>query len=228
MLTDEQIAGLFAFCEKHLVRHYDLQVELVDHLANAIESKMAADKTLSFDKALQQVYDSFGVMGFGRLVGTSSAALQKKYSRLRNRQFRGYFSWPLVAKTACGFFALLLLGRLLPPAYLGIAGTMLFVIVCLVELMFNRRAVRLVKRQAKPLLLTQTIYNLSWMGSIFFLFALPDEFSYQYEWSDAVNRIVFCIKMVILALFFLSSLAFNKVTDEIIAKAKRDFPEAFA
>ena len=44
MLTDEQIAALFAFCEKHLVRHYDLQVELVDHLANAIETKMALIK----------------------------------------------------------------------------------------------------------------------------------------------------------------------------------------
>ena len=228
MLTDEQIAALFAFCEKHLVRHYDLQVELVDHLANAIETKMNADKTLPFDKALQQVYDSFGVMGFGRLVGTNSAALQEKYRRARNRQFKTYFSWPIVAKTGCGFFALLLLGRLLPPAYLSIAGTVLFVIVFLAELIVNRRAIQLVKRQSRPLMLTQTIYNLSWIGSVAFLFAMPDAFSYEYQWSDAVNRTIFCVKLVILALFFLSSLAFNKVSNEIIAKAKHDFPEAFA
>jgi hypothetical protein len=42
-LNQEQIEALFRFCEKKSVRYYDLQVELVDHLAERIEEEMKAD-----------------------------------------------------------------------------------------------------------------------------------------------------------------------------------------
>ena len=36
-LTEEQIHELYKFTKKHYVEHYDVQTELVDHLANDIE-----------------------------------------------------------------------------------------------------------------------------------------------------------------------------------------------
>jgi hypothetical protein len=48
MLSQEQLQELFSFCEKHFVQYYDVQVELVDHLANAIEAEMAANPKRSF------------------------------------------------------------------------------------------------------------------------------------------------------------------------------------
>lgn len=36
-LTKEQIQSLFTFTKQHFVEWYDLQCELVDHLANDIE-----------------------------------------------------------------------------------------------------------------------------------------------------------------------------------------------
>jgi hypothetical protein len=36
-LTEDEVDRLFAFCAKHYVPEYDLQLELVDHLATAIE-----------------------------------------------------------------------------------------------------------------------------------------------------------------------------------------------
>ena len=39
-LTHKQIDQLFAFTKKKMVRYYDLQVELVDHLAARIEEEM--------------------------------------------------------------------------------------------------------------------------------------------------------------------------------------------
>ena len=50
-LSTEHIQQLFSFTEKKFVRWYDLQVELVDHLANKIEAEMAADSSLSFERA---------------------------------------------------------------------------------------------------------------------------------------------------------------------------------
>ena len=38
-LTNQQIEQLFTFTRQHYVEYYDLQSELVDHLANAIEEQ---------------------------------------------------------------------------------------------------------------------------------------------------------------------------------------------
>ncbi|WP_320240732.1 hypothetical protein [Tenacibaculum sp. 1B UA] len=36
-LTDQHIEQLYKFTRQHYVEHYDVQTELVDHLANDIE-----------------------------------------------------------------------------------------------------------------------------------------------------------------------------------------------
>jgi hypothetical protein len=38
-LSSTQIEKLYAFTRQHYVEYYDLQTELVDHLANAIEAQ---------------------------------------------------------------------------------------------------------------------------------------------------------------------------------------------
>jgi hypothetical protein len=50
LLNTWQIDYLFAFCKKHYVHHYDVQVELVDHLANAVEDEMKKDGNLFFTR----------------------------------------------------------------------------------------------------------------------------------------------------------------------------------
>ena len=65
-LTDQQIEALFAFTKKKYVHHYDVQVELVDHLATSIEEEMEKDTKISFEDALQRVYARFGIFGFAK------------------------------------------------------------------------------------------------------------------------------------------------------------------
>ena len=50
-LTASQIDNLFKFTCKHYVYHYDVQSELVDHLANDIESIWQETPNLSFEQA---------------------------------------------------------------------------------------------------------------------------------------------------------------------------------
>jgi len=47
-LTTPQIEDLFKFTRKHFVYHYDVQSELVDHLANDIEEIWNEKPYLSF------------------------------------------------------------------------------------------------------------------------------------------------------------------------------------
>ncbi len=65
-ITTEETEKLFEFCRKHYVPQYDLQVELVDHLATAIEEQWNKNSEISFDTALYGTFKQFGISGFSK------------------------------------------------------------------------------------------------------------------------------------------------------------------
>ncbi len=77
-LTKEQIQALFDFTKSHRIRYYDLQSEVVDHLASAIEAKWGNNPDLPFQKALNEVYEGFGIFGFGKLEDEKRATIHTK------------------------------------------------------------------------------------------------------------------------------------------------------
>ena len=52
-LSSDQIQQLYTFTQQHYVEYYDLQTELVDHLANSIEEQWTENPKRSFEEALQ-------------------------------------------------------------------------------------------------------------------------------------------------------------------------------
>lgn len=117
MITKEQTAKLFDFVRAKHVRYYDLQVELVDHLASGIEEKMASDPQVSFDDALQWVYRSFGIFGFGKIVMEKEAAVSRQSIRLWYNEFLHWFKWPKLLVTLLLFFVVWRLCTLIPVSY---------------------------------------------------------------------------------------------------------------
>ena len=83
-LTPEQIDRLYQFTRQHYVEWYDLQTELVDHLANAIEQQWQENPKISFEDALQLEPTKLGASGFMAVVATRQSALQNRHSN-RNR-----------------------------------------------------------------------------------------------------------------------------------------------
>lgn len=81
-LSEEQINCLFDFTEKHYVEYYDLQLELVDHLACGIEVQWENDESISFDDALNIEFKKFGIFGFSDIVDQRRKQLLKKYNKM--------------------------------------------------------------------------------------------------------------------------------------------------
>src|SRR5690606_35925818 len=105
-LTAEQIQQLFDFTRKHYVEHYDVLVELVDHLANAIEEQWKENPTISFEDALQTEFKKFGIFGFTGLVEQKQAALQNHYWKVIKKEFISFFSVPKIILTIVMFYVL--------------------------------------------------------------------------------------------------------------------------
>jgi len=93
-LSEVEINKLFRFTEKKLVHWYDLQIEIVDHLASCIEDEMTADSKLTFDLALEKVYNGFGIFGFAKIVQERQIQLAKMAKNRWWNEFRNLFIWP--------------------------------------------------------------------------------------------------------------------------------------
>lgn len=98
-INQTQIDHLYLFTRQHFVEYYDLQTELVDHLANAIEAQWQVSPNRSFDEALQIEFKKFGVFGFMNVVEKRQAALQKKYAKIVWTLFKNFFRLPQIIGT---------------------------------------------------------------------------------------------------------------------------------
>jgi hypothetical protein len=111
-LNQDQIQELYIFTRKHFVEHYDLQTELVDHLANGIEQQLEATPNLTFHDALNREFKKFGIFGFQDVISERMKAMDKKYRSLIWRFYREFFKLPKIALTlflTMVYFSLLLL-----------------------------------------------------------------------------------------------------------------------
>jgi len=98
-LSAANIDELYLFTRKHFVEHYDLQTELVDHLAKGIEAQWEENSRLSFEQALQIEFKKYGVFGFSDVVGSHNNALQKKYFKIIWQFLKEYFKLPKIVLT---------------------------------------------------------------------------------------------------------------------------------
>ena len=99
IITTIESQQLFEFCRNHYVYHYDLQVELADHLASSIEEQWETNPEIPFDEALWNTFRKFGITGFSKIKEQKQKELRKKYNRLLWKYLFEFFSWPKIVMT---------------------------------------------------------------------------------------------------------------------------------
>jgi len=172
-LTEEEINDLFTFCELHGVYYYDVQVELVDHLACAIEEKWEDNSFLSFKDALSSVFRGFGIYGFSKIKQVKEKELKRKYFILRNQYIREFFQLPKIILTIVITLILFLLFRLSADkviTYLILTGIYFVVLSAYLFVFYPKRYNMRLKEKKKLLMLD---YFNSMKGNIYVYGMLP-------------------------------------------------------
>jgi hypothetical protein len=143
-LTQKEIDKLFELCEFHNVHYYDVQIELVDHLASSIEALWETNSQLSFEEAAFQVGEQFniepciyssgnsilplmfgkkfsGENGFEIITESKEKELRRKYDRLQLKYIAEFFKLPKIiltlAITSILFLAFKLSGNAIAVSY---------------------------------------------------------------------------------------------------------------
>lgn len=103
-LTSAHIEELYKFTRQHYVEHYDLQTELVDHLANDIEEIWKEKPSLSFNEAKMLAFKKFGVFGFMDVIEQKQRQMTKKYWKILWSFAKDWFRLPKIIVTISFIF----------------------------------------------------------------------------------------------------------------------------
>lgn len=103
-LSGDQIGQLYKFTRQHFVEYYDVQTELVDHLANDIEETWLENPKISFEKARDISFKKFGVFGFMNVVEQKQKQMSKKYLRILWSFIKEWFQLPKIILTITFLF----------------------------------------------------------------------------------------------------------------------------
>jgi uncharacterized membrane protein len=164
-LTKDQIQNLYKFTRQHFVEHYDLQTELVDHLANDIEQIWDEKSTLSFEQAKTISFKKFGVFGFMDVVSERQKAMSKKYWKLIGVFIKQWFQLPKIILTALLFISFYTVCK---TAFANYILLTVLIILCLYVffkgIQLNKRLKRNFKQNDKKWLLEELIFRTG-MGS---------------------------------------------------------------
>ncbi|KIX21093.1 hypothetical protein SY27_10000 [Flavobacterium sp. 316] len=169
-LTTEQINRLYEFTRQHYVEWYDLQTELVDHLANAIEKQWLENPKIPFEDVLQLEFKKFGVFGFMDVVEKRQASLSKKYNMIIWKHFKDFFKLPQIIGT---FLATYILSKILSILFFDAIFPIIFLTGILISIFFfsftKRKINQQKKEDKKRWLFEEIIYSYGHFSGLLFI-----------------------------------------------------------
>lgn len=224
-LTAEQISSLYRFCARHYVHYYDLQAELVDHLASAIEERMASQPRLSFDEALEEVYKGFGIKGFADVVAERERQLSRSNNRFRRELFFNYFRWPKLAFTLLLATVVYTLGKWFPVATVQWVGGICLLAIITGQAVVSSRIRRMARLQHKQLLLTQNISSgVIWST----LFAQIWVSRHIWDEPNTLSDLRLYALILLVTLSVVAIASYYEYCKALYTRARQLYPAAFA
>lgn len=171
-ISEQQIETLYDFTRKHYVEYFDLQTELVDHLAHGIEAQWAVNDSISFDDALNVEFKKFGVFGFTQMVEKRQQAMNKRYNKIMWNHFLGFIFSPKIFVILAVFGLCLLLAIKIPfgpQIVYAVGGITYFAFIIISSINFKRYRSLTQKTDKKRWLLEEQINRYGSGTAIFFV-----------------------------------------------------------
>lgn len=225
-ITKEQIDQLYQFTRQHFVEFYDLQSELVDHLANAIEEKWQENPKITFEEALEIEFKKFGVFGFMDVVEKRQTALGKRYNKIVWHHFKAFFTVPKIILT---LFLFLLFFNLIKHLYQFQIVPILFGLLLLLSIPAlyknNRKRKQRNLKTGKIWLLEDII---SGYGTFSGIIMLPIQFTnifITHSKSAPNDSIIFLITLLTVSTYLVSYIMIKTIPSKSESYLKETYPE---
>ncbi|QES88246.1 hypothetical protein [Rhizosphaericola mali] len=237
-LSSIQIQQLFLFCEQQGVKYYDVQVELVDHLAENIEGKINFNSS-NFEYQLNDAVAEFGGSNeFKKIEKAKEKLLRRQSSKLQWLYILQYFRWPTILATTLVILFFYYLAYHAPISFMSvlirICYWLLFIYYMILSQVDSKRAMRkgfsggyrkCNYRQIKPLLVFknslfyfQTLAMMLAMTGIIYI--MGDKFKMLFPTK------IFTLLVASLVLFVICN-AYRTTRRNLINATIKNYPTAY-
>ncbi|WP_055436244.1 hypothetical protein [Lacinutrix algicola] len=224
-LNEVQIQDLYRFTRSHFVVYYDLQTELVDHLANDIEAMWEEQPQLSFEDAKTKAFKKFGIFGFMEPIEQKQKAMNKRYMRYLWTELKKWFALPQIVITITMFLAFYLAFTTSYAKYFVFGFYILIAIwsgykgVCL-KRQFKKRK----EASDKKWMLEEMIFRQASGSSFFLLLQLHNVFNISDGFSDN-NYIVLAFASIFTFLILISYISLELLPGKAEELINETYPE---
>ncbi|MCH5600010.1 hypothetical protein [Niabella ginsengisoli] len=226
MLTQEQIQEIENLCFSEGVYFYDVRMEMVDHISQAIEDILKQQAKMSFEEALKTASQEVGVYGFKYIVEEKEKEIRQAVRQRQFKLFRTFFTWPKIAGCLLLFVLVIIpyyYFELSAKTYVNISRLTMCII--LLFWLFLRMPF---KKAAKKLLtvkvINEGVLSAQWLLGVFGLGSLFTN-NTEEGWTNAGWFAV--LVSVITASIILLSLAEIMVHRAIYKSSRRNYPTVF-
>jgi hypothetical protein len=178
-LTEEQIQELYKFTRAHFVYHFDLQTELVDHLAYGIEAQWIKNPNSNFQEALNKEFKKFGIFGFQDVITERQKTLSKRYWKIILHFYQEYFTLPKLAMSLLLVVALFSILDYYPTFYQRYILIGIFVVFLIRSTIKLTKYTRKLKKKERKWMLEEML--MTQMGFFNFLIIPIHIFNIQFE-----------------------------------------------
>jgi hypothetical protein len=223
-LTAEQIDQLYIFTRQHYVEYFDVQSELVDHLANAIENEWQEKPKLSFDEALNKEFEKFGVFGFMDVVEQKQKQLTRKYHSIIWLHFKDFFGVPKIIGTVLSVWVVcFFMKQIQNPQSFVMSFYMGFLTVIFYKLFENKKKQ---KKESKKWLFKGIIFNYgSTIGSQILVFQILNFSINDIESFLGTNLFLFFISSLLVVLSIFSFIILFLIPSKVEEYLSKTYPE---
>ena len=226
-LTENQIEALYKFTRQHFVYHYDVQTELVDHLANDIEQIWEENPKFSFEEARDKSFKKFGIFGFMDVIEAKEKQMNKRYWKLIWRFTKEWFSIPKIIITISLFLGILLLIQIKNSEYFILTFLAVAVFFEMFTIYLNREKQKKREEKNEKIFLLEAMISTTKNGYTGFLFINLFNFvnltrldfsSYAIHWLILIALIT----TLLIIIFYVSNYVLPEKAEELLQET---YPE---
>jgi heme exporter protein D len=178
-LTENHIEQLYIFTREHYVEYYDVQTEIVDHLANDIEQIWVSQPLLSFEQAREKSFKKFGIFGFMDVVNSKESQMTKKYFKLILKFTKEWFQLPKIVLTIVLSFLFYQLQNIPNADMIYNAIFMLVVFGQITLMILNSRKLKKKFKVTQKKWLFENVINIQGLGASAILFIYFFDFPFS-------------------------------------------------
>lgn len=204
-LTQDQILEIKKFIHSRGFNTIEVEMEILDHVACAVEEKLREQPGLATHQAIESVHRSFGVLGFSvfedELQKNLSAKLRKTFIEKIKRQLFSVNILKVLALALCIFILLAASRSALDPGIFKIVAYISMALLSSVPYLYHRKVFRHWKK--KTMMIGGLVWPFAFTGlsTAYFIQFVPEEFISSN--TESLNLILgslsFIISLVILS-----------------------------